>query len=184
MHITLLTHSREDLLHAGRTLGHFFLRANRQDRPWTVTLGDAAKSGKSLIVLAADSVMNPKAYPNGITAPPQPLQFPDEIIYMRPRNSLVFLNEGGVYCGKQAFDARLAQLERNFPAAKVIMCSNMQRTELDRAFNYSAQGMQSDRLDMNIDFRISGKAFERRLSITTEDPALYVCLQKSGLELG
>ncbi len=179
MHFKLLTYSRDDQIHIGETLGHVFRRTTRE-RPWMVTLGDAANSGKSLLVLAADSVMNPRAYPYRV----QPELLADVIIYERPRNSLAFLNDAHTpYPNKQAFDARLSQLEKNFPAAKVIMCANMQRGGINGPFNYAAEGLQSDRLDMHIDFEVKGPPFERRLSITTEDPVLYTALQRTGFDL-
>lgn len=179
MHFKLLIHSRDDLIHIGETLGHVFRRTTRQ-RPWMVTLGDAADSGKSLIVLGADSVMNPRAYPHGV----QQGLLADVIIYERPRNSLVFLNEAKApFPDKQVFDARLMQLEKNFPFAQVIMCSNIKRDGLNGPFNYAAQGLQSDRLDLNIDFDVLEEPFERCLNITTEDPMLYASLQRSGLDL-
>lgn len=78
---------------------------------------------------------------------------------------------------------RLREFTRIFPAAKAIMCSNIEREAIYGPFNYAAEGMQSNRLNMNIDFEIVDKPFKRRLKITTENLMLYTAFQSSGLDL-
>jgi hypothetical protein len=75
-------------------------------------------------------------------------------------------------------------MERNHPGARVLICANTQRGHASQSFNYSASGLQSDRLDMNIDFHVWGRDFERKLVITAENQELCDALQRSALTLG
>jgi hypothetical protein len=180
MNFIHLTKTRDDLIHLGNTLGRIFKDSDRT-APWILTFGASTSSGKSLVGSAIDQAFDPLDYPDGILED----HYADLLMYMKPAGPVKYVNLAQDRYETQAvFDRWLSAMERNHPGARVLICANTQRGHVSQSFNYSASGLQSDRLDMNIDFHVWGRDFERKLVITAENQELCDALQRSALTLG
>ncbi len=176
MNFLVHTHTRDDLIDLGDTLGRIF-KASERERPWALTMNKDNKSGKSLVASAIDRVYDPAYYRNNVITPDH---YADVLIYDKPNGPTMFLNLDDIYETRAEIDERLLTLQKNFPRARVLVCSNMERS-LNGEFNYQAQGLQSERLDLNIDFHVISQPFERKLILTAEDPYLCQSLQAANI---
>ena len=176
MYVEKFLNGRDDMLGFGASLGRAF-RDCTCNRPWTLTIGGHVSSGKSLLALAIDHVFNPHFYPLGITWE----HSADDIGAAQRNPSVFFLNtysKNPAPC--EQFNAQLKSLQRAYPGARVLILSNAKRGTASSLFNYKAQGLCSDRLDMNIRVYIEEDdywnpeedPFRRRIEMTVEDPAL------------
>lgn len=170
MHIKKTIRSRDEMIKTGNEVGRVLMDAALQ-RPWIVTLGGDVKSGKSLLAFAMDQVFLPERYARGII--PQDycaddILCPDEGEYL----PVVFTNFGPLVLPTQkTFDEHLDNFALTYRSAKVIILSSLKRT-LTGHFNYSAKGMMSDRLDLNIDCFIRDGVFTRDIEVSFDNPQL------------
>jgi hypothetical protein len=171
MHLIKRVHSREGLIEFGSALGRAFQDADKAGRR-IVCVGGDAESGKSLIALAIDQVFSPDEYPQGLAAGLSADNIMNPAFRCPPGRPVVFNNYyNAMVPGPQGFDAVLDSFAQAHPRARILIAANLLRTPQEE-FNYSARGLESERLDMNIYVRAVGKPFERQIEVTVEDPPL------------
>ncbi len=180
MNLFIETQTRDDLIRLGTVLGRVFEDVSKTE-PWIVTMGGDAAAGKSLIALAMDKVFQPEFYSDDI---PQDLSANDMMDRYHD-DPVIFEN----FCGElaldtDAFDNRLENITQSCPSSSVILISNFWRT-LSGNFNYAADGLMSNKLDMNIDIFIQDESaypedenFTRSVIITVEKTELCAALKE------
>lgn len=169
MHREFLYHSRDQLIALGNRLGETLRDNPRGDRPWFISLNGDGMSGKSLIPLGIDQVFRPHLYSKGVT----PIHSVDALMMTRqPDAPAIFTNFGRIVEEtKEEFDGQLDEFAAENPHARVLIFSNLFRTPKGD-FNYAAQGLNSDRLDCNIQVHRIEEPFIRHIGVTANDPKL------------
>ncbi len=177
MRFSLLTRSREDFINAGIGFGEAFKSQCQDENPWVVALNGSMNTGKSLIALAIDKAFRPEEYPEGITK-----RHSADRLYPKKGQETDFPVSfdnyvGEVFATRERLDNAIADFARDCPHSKVLIASNIRRTHSEH-FNYNAQGLNSDLLNMNIIVTCkSSGPFWRNMNITVEHEPLIKALQ-------
>lgn len=170
MHLKVVVNSREEMIGFACSLGEIF-KVHARPKPWMLTLGADADSGKSLIALGIDQAFNPARYTEGI----QSGHSADKLT----TGSVIFQNfRRPIVASKEEFDSFLTRFEQSNKTGLVLIATNIERT-FTGDFDYEHEGLNSDRLDMNIHVHKTAGAFARRLSVTTHNEAVHQVLRRS-----
>lgn len=176
-HLTLKLSSRLELMALGVVLAHTKcaaesnpeLQAKRPARPWLIANRGENSSGKSLIALAADTVLTPELYLNGLTS-----QTANEYLQGEEGHSPNTILRNFYYeliRGQEAYDRRLLEVADHYRNFNMVFLQNLDRDDL--AKNALRRGLESDHLDFDIETRMLPGPFIRQTRIIFRDDAHF-----------
>lgn len=167
MNFDLEIQSRDEMITFGQSLGRILKSMVRQ-KPWLISLTGDEASGKELLALAIDQTFNPHHYAQGI----EPHMSADKELDATKKGSVVFNNfKRPIYSTKERFDRALKEYEAKNQGTCVLIASNIERTFFDE-FDYRAQGLESDVLDISLQVHKKAGTFNRHILLTAEDEVI------------
>lgn len=165
------TETRDLFITFGRVLAQT-LREHDPDKQWIISLEDDAKSGKSVLALAADQQQNPARYPNGLTS-----DVSVKVLMMSSTDRTnVFFDDGFSTFDEHRRVAHWQEFIAANPQIKLSYLSNVwgwarMRSEPDSPS--LIDGQERTLIDMRIGVEVcDGAEFHRRIRIKCDDNAL------------